>query len=76
MNRPTWKSRKGGPLSIAEITVLRTAASLAVIAAMSLVTASAAAGFCVGLAAYLLMDRVQVIIDWAREPHAAFPPRR
>lgn len=67
MNRSIWRSRRGEPLSLTELVLARTVATLLVIASMAWVTASVGAGFAVGLAAYLTMDRVQVIIDWRRE---------
>jgi hypothetical protein len=65
-----WTSRRGEPLSIAETVLARTVVTMLVVTAMAWVTYSVPAGFVTGLAAYLVMDRALILIDWAREVRA------
>ena len=70
MDRPLWKSRRGEPLSVTELALIRLVVTLTIIGAMAWVTYSVSAGFCVGLAVYLLLDRAQILLGWAVETRA------
>lgn len=59
--------RAGGPLSYAELATLRLLVMIVMIVISVALTAETATGCVAALAAYLVMDRVQVLLDWVRE---------